>query len=74
MEEIKEIENIEVVHEPKPRGRPRKHPKPENPEPQEPKPRGRPRINLEKVYYKPKDPNYFRKYYQEKTKIKNQLK
>jgi hypothetical protein len=59
----------EEPKEPKPLGRPRK-PKNQEPKDQEPKRRGRPQIYLIKPAYKPKDPDYFKKYYQEKTKIK----
>jgi hypothetical protein len=75
--------NILEIKTPAKRGRPKKEPtepkEPKKPvgrpklppkEPKEPKRRGRPQINLTKVYYKPKDPDYFKTYYHEKTKIK----
>jgi len=55
----------EEPKEPKPLGRPRKLK-----EPKEPKKRGRPQIHLIKPAYKPKDPDYFKKYYETKTKVK----
>jgi hypothetical protein len=74
------IQPIEVVK--RPRGRPKKEkevqPKEKRPQgrprknkpPKEPQPRGRPRIYEVGTILKPKDPDYFKKYYENVVKEK----
>ena len=63
-EEIEQVEEVEALQK-RPRGRPRKPP-PE--EPIEKKPRGRPRVENPCIAGYPKDPDYYKNYYNEKLK------